>query len=70
VALGGRWVVVLASCGGADDGEAGGVFGWWLERRRVRGKEKLQKHRQRGWFFGRLWTQISPLSGHEMQPYL
>jgi len=66
VALGGRWVVVLASCDGADDGEAGGVFGWWLERWRERGKEKLHKCGQSGWFFGRLWTRFSPLSGHEI----
>jgi len=43
-------VVGIATCGGASGGEAGGGPGWWLERRRERGREKLQKRGQRGWF--------------------
>ena len=43
VALTGQMVVVLASCGAAGGGEAGGGSGWCLERRGERGKEKLQK---------------------------
>jgi len=58
VALGGRWVVVLASYGGDDDGEAGGGFGWWLERRRGRGREKkLQKRGREAGF----WPTLDPI---------
>jgi len=37
--------------GGADGVEAGGGSGWWLERREERGREKLQKQGNGGWFF-------------------
>jgi hypothetical protein len=58
VALGGRWVVVLASCGGDYDGEAGVGFGWWLERRRERGREKkLQKQGREAGF----WPTLDPI---------
>ena len=43
-------VVGIATCGGANGGEAAGGPGWWLERRRERGREKLQKRGQWGWF--------------------
>jgi len=44
-------VVGIATCGGASGGEAGSGPGWWLEQRRERGIEKLQKRWQWGWFF-------------------
>ena len=49
-AWGGRLVVGIATCGGASGGEAGGGSSWWLERWRERGRQKLQKRGQRGWF--------------------
>jgi len=50
---GGCLVVVVVSCGGAGGGEAR----WWLEWRRERGKEKLQK---RGWGAG-FWPTFDPI---------
>ena len=50
MALYGRLVVVLASCGGDGGGEAGGGSGWWLEQRRKRRREKTTETRQKGWF--------------------
>jgi hypothetical protein len=47
---GGCLVVVVASYGQLVAEKPGGGSSWWLEQRRERGKEKLQKRGQRGWF--------------------
>ena len=61
----GRLVVGMDTCGGA-----GGGFFWWLERRRERGREKLQKQGQWRLVFCQLWTRISPPSGNKFRLYL
>ena len=43
-------MVVVASYGQLVAEKPGGGSSWWLEQRRERGKEKLQKRGQRGWF--------------------
>jgi len=64
---GGGWLVVgIARCGEASDVEADGGFGWWLERRIERERER--ERNCRNWVVGagffRLWTRFSPPSGH------
>ena len=47
-------MVGLATCGG----EAGGGPGWWLERRRERGREKTAETGGRGASF---WPTLNPI---------
>jgi len=67
--LGGRMVVVLASCRGAGGERVSGSVVRRLEQRGERGTEMTENWGK--WLvFHQLWTRFSSFSGHEIHPYL
>jgi hypothetical protein len=67
-----KQLVERDKCGGEGGGQAGGDSGGVAEStvERERRERLVAEKLGRTLVFSKVWTQFSPLSGHEMQPYL
>jgi len=72
------WAALLGGTVARVEEDEGEAVGSWRgngererreSRRRMTGREEKWKQGD-GWFFYAFWTQTSPSSGHEMNPYL